>query len=854
MRELLFKQLWRKWRTHVPFLLAIVFILIFIPFSIHFLQDLNHQVHSNITHYSRGSYDLLVRPKKEFHPLENELGIVPENYIGLGEGGISIEQWEKIKSHNDVEIAAPVASLGYFTGISSSINIEEPKQSTRYSAQFFTSDGINRFPVKTTEYCIFLENYFVEKEQYRFEPLMENREMLDFCDINGVAQFPLPESYHLLVGIDAEQEQLLTGTEFNFNKPGWGSRGKYEFGLHDSIVIPVIELDHPKVSLQADISVEEVNISKDQVKVWRDRIGLKDDPNEGPVHFYQLYREPEYKQIYNKIFNMPASNQILLNVDLSSDLDGFYQKAILIHLNGNTEPLIADGKYTALIDISNAGRYFSIGNVKYEKNGDQYFVKKTGEQNGIPSYREIIEKGGPLGEQTKDGPPIITDPIDKVKLKSRKEELASSPLGIYQFAPVHYIDEAGKKKKLTPTIIPGSFISAPASGVTTIEAAKEIKGDKPIDAIRVKVAGIKGYTKEAAEKIDKVAKDIEALGLQVTTVAGASHQKLKVEVEGIGTVEEAWTTLGAAGSIISEWNLTNGILAILFIVVAVIYLWNRLLFWQTHTEKEFRLLSFLGWKSSDIIRFFRKEVISLLFFATSLSLMIMVGIGFNKQLSPYIYLSLFVSSVLAFLFMWNMVGRKIRNVFRSNENSELTPMISKNEKSSLVSRNLKHFIKYIRSPFIQLFIVSLLSSFVYLSLTETVKETNLTVLGEYINIQAGSHHFLLMIIAYVLSIFTLIESISSLFIVRKKELNIFQIVGWRKKHITRLYIQELAIWSGLAIGIGSLMTGIFFTIMYSFHVNYLMILLLSFIGFYIVVLMIGYMFIRNLLKKTSLQN
>lgn len=299
---------------NVPFLMALIFILVFIPFASSSLQELHHRVHSDITYYSRGSYDLLVRPKKEFHPLETELGIVPENYIGLGDGGISISQWETIKSHSDVEIAAPVASLGYFTGISSSINIKEPKQSTRYSVQFYSSDGIKHYPVDNEENCIILENYFVKNVNNFFEPLFENRELLNFCD--QIAKFPLPESYHLLVGIDAEQEQLLTGYEFNFNKQDWGARAKYEFGLNDAIIVPVIELDHKKVSLQADIKVEELNVSKEQVKIWREQLGLKDDPKEGPAFFDNLNREPEYAQIYKEILNMPSSSQKHLKVDL----------------------------------------------------------------------------------------------------------------------------------------------------------------------------------------------------------------------------------------------------------------------------------------------------------------------------------------------------------------------------------------------------------------------------------------------------------------------------------------------------------------------------------------------------------
>lgn len=148
--------------------------------------------------------------------------------------------------------------------------------------------------------------------------------------------------------------------------------------------------------------------------------------------------------------------------------------------------------------------------MKYEKAGDTYKVKKINEVKGIPIYRNIEEKGFNLQEVSiddskKSNISFIPDPIGKVEVdKEKQQQLASSPLGIYQFAPVYYKDiKSEKLVKMKPTITPGSFVSVPAQGVTTIEAANVIKGREPIDAIRVRVGGIDHYTEEAASKIKK---------------------------------------------------------------------------------------------------------------------------------------------------------------------------------------------------------------------------------------------------------------------------------------------------------------------------------------------------------------
>lgn len=73
-----------KWYSGI-FMIAFFFILLCFPVAIHSVFNLQQDVESNISHYARGSYDLLVRAEGNQHPLEEELGIVPENYIGFGQ-------------------------------------------------------------------------------------------------------------------------------------------------------------------------------------------------------------------------------------------------------------------------------------------------------------------------------------------------------------------------------------------------------------------------------------------------------------------------------------------------------------------------------------------------------------------------------------------------------------------------------------------------------------------------------------------------------------------------------------------------------------------------------------------------
>lgn len=71
------------------------------------------QPQSQTAEGGRPAYDLLVRPSSGISDIERKLGLVSPNALtGIG-GGITTEQWQQILSIPDVEVAAPLALLGY---------------------------------------------------------------------------------------------------------------------------------------------------------------------------------------------------------------------------------------------------------------------------------------------------------------------------------------------------------------------------------------------------------------------------------------------------------------------------------------------------------------------------------------------------------------------------------------------------------------------------------------------------------------------------------------------------------------------------------------------------------------------
>lgn len=62
---------------------------------------------------ARSAYDILVRPNGSATAIEEAEGLLQDNYLSGVFGGISVEAYEQIASLPGVEVAAPVANLGY---------------------------------------------------------------------------------------------------------------------------------------------------------------------------------------------------------------------------------------------------------------------------------------------------------------------------------------------------------------------------------------------------------------------------------------------------------------------------------------------------------------------------------------------------------------------------------------------------------------------------------------------------------------------------------------------------------------------------------------------------------------------
>ncbi|KGA97539.1 hypothetical protein AJ85_08050 [Alkalihalobacillus alcalophilus ATCC 27647 = CGMCC 1.3604] len=853
MKRMIRKNLTNKLHTNFYFIISLIIIFLVIPIALFSITKMHSQINADIINHSRGSYDILVRPPSNVTEIEKELNIVPENYLGGGNGGISLSTWEQIKEREDIEVAAPISSLGYFTGLNSTLGIlPSPEAPSTYHVEYTTSDGINEYVYNNYD-LIFLGDPEISGS---YIPLVTNEDMFFYLDWRH-ALFPLPVTYHHLVAIDPLEEEKLTTIDFTDIIFGEEKKGRAQgFGSSQEIldtveIIPVLQLQDSGISVNMNIEIGELPFNEEDTKIFEEELGV----DNRTTTFSSFFLEPEFEHFFHELLSNTEIHTTRSHIDLSPHLRPFNSEAKGFVVTENQELIDIDTyssevSYASGVSWNDITRYYLADPVPYTITEQGLMVQQVGEEAGVPTYRSIEEQGEGIREHWHSDTElsIMIDAVGFYEIGNKDESLASSPLGIYQLEPVRYINEAGESINMKPTVTAGSYVTAPAEGITNIESASFIKGDNPIDAIRVKIAGFNEYSPDAAKEIQRIATELEDLGLHVDIVAGSSLQVIDVEIEGVGTVQESWTTLGASGQIVGQWDVTNALLAITFIIVSIIYIVNRLKVWSKEKEADVHLLKILGWEHKDIKKLYLKEVFSIIVTAIMIAIWLLTSVIFYTEQSFQILFYQFIVILIALILLYLLINRHVNHLLQREKKQH--PKLVKHTKS-LLWRNISYYKQSIWATFVQILMVSSLASLVYLSLTESVAQTNLTLLGQHINASVSNWNQLIIICTFILALITIIENLSTMLQNRKKEIDTYKILGWKITSIKVLYTKEMALWTGIALLLGSILSFLLFFSFYPVTPQSSLFIFLTSLAFYLVILIIIFLILTIRLNQST---
>ncbi|AUJ23760.1 hypothetical protein [Virgibacillus dokdonensis] len=816
-----------KNKTRSSFLLFGSLLAIFVagPISIATLFDIQTEVKGNIESHARGTYDILVRPKDAQTEVEKEIGKVEENYLNYGDGGITLQQWEQMKDLEEVEIAAPVASLGYFTGDNKTFSFEFPTSSSYLELYFKTSDGINDYRITqgSSYYYMLKQNgYYTDDFDFIRKPGAESI-------YEGMRpEFTLPFTYYLTVGVDREQEEKLTGLDLSAMDNSI-TQEYQRIARQDSADrnISLIYLEDAFTPLTAHVTKATLNWSSAQTIQLKKELGLPEDQ--------AFFFSDQYDHLSKRMQEVAYTDKEEFEIDLSNHIQPFYYKPFKYHYDGNFSE-----SFNYLFGLSETPLFYRTHPIDYTiLEQDALKVVQVGKHTGVPTYREI-EKVGKSTRFSHNDSPFMLIPVGTFTTKEFQQTLAASPLGMYQQSPTTTLHEG---KNVRETITPGSFISSPAYGIIDLEDAAYIKGDSPIDAIRVKVSDISAYNQAAIDKIRRTVGHISEIGdFHITVVAGASHSPVTLDVEGIGKVEQMWTTLGAATTIAEGWNTTNILIASMFSMISILYIMNHFLFRNRTQLEERQLLYDIGWTKKAIQRFHLSEsglVASLACLFGGIILLICYFLQFIQPVA-WVAFSLFV--LCTFIIMLGCSKRFKKQKHRTWNSNKL---------KRVWMRNLAFYKNLISLSFLQLVFVTLLVNFVPAVLYVTNQTTGETHLGTYINELV----FLLMIIilgaTFYVALTTIMESISSTLLLRRDEIITLRDIGWRSKDVRLTIMKESFAWMLPAFMLGMTCSITLLFVLFTPSINVVYISLITSGCFSLISVGVAYVIVKQTLKQIA---
>ena len=399
-------------------------------------------------------------------------------------------------------------------------------------------------------------------------------------------------------------------------------------------------------------------------------------------------------------------------------------------------------------------------------------------------------------------------------------DVSHVPLETY-FPPVAILryDEQGypveSPRELRPTLNPTGYIQSPPMMLTTLEAARALRGDAAISAIRVRVDLESCHTEQpetcpltpaSQRKIETVASEIARhTSLTVDIMVGSSPTRVLVHVPGIGYVEEQWIRKGVNLTYKQGIQIGNWLLMMTLLVAAGMYTLDLAWAEVIAQRRMIALQKALGWRSCTVFGQVIGRVL-LIGVATALagSLAAWGTIRLMKWQLPAV--GLLIGFPLAMLGLATL-GSLLPAWLASR-----VPPIAEMQHGGLQHRRTGFgpalgwwsyaWSGLMRRPGRSLLTATtaaLSASLLTLLLAVTVEQQAMlsaTLLGEFILVRVEGFHYAIVSIGFSLTALSTANAMLGGIDERRREIGILKAVGWRSKSVAGLFMTE-----GILLGI-----------------------------------------------------
>ena len=591
------------------------------------------------------AYDLLVRPAGSRTALENETGTVQPNFLSGIYGGITMAQYHKIQQIAGVQVAAPVAMVGY-APILASVPIYLPaadyarpgRQLYRYTTTWVSAGGADRITQPPTYLYLTPDRITANADVSVFTEVLPGGSKAPVCsmvDAQGVSPFGTA------VQSASYCWSKTSGLAGIYYDPGRPSHGAFAFVVWElPMLIAAID---PAAEAKLDGLDRAITSGR----------YLAENAHDGSISA-PGGRQPTFPVLATSVSGLgeeavtqvqrlaaPSAPPPLDVATMTRDATAPGQTILTSTISAQQAYQQMLGQAAGRDGLDSINTYWTVGPVSYKRARDGSLVPV--QVTNPASVWQIIPALGnlltpPMDEadsQYRDVrphldtsatafpvPPVaqLTGEFDPAKIRSF-DPLSQVPLGPYRPIAAAPGNAASRQAlhggDLLPSMNLGGYVSQPVQLITTLAALPALEtsaafgGDlharDPISVIRVRVAGLTGPNALSRERINLVAQQIAArTGLDVDIVAGSSPQPTTVDLpagrfgQPALDLSEGWVKKGVAVAILTALDRQSVTLFALILVVCVLFVGNAATAAVRSRRRELGVLACLGWRPSRL--------------------------------------------------------------------------------------------------------------------------------------------------------------------------------------------------------------------------------------------------------------
>jgi hypothetical protein len=587
-----------------------------------------------VTAHFSPAYDILVRPKGSRSALETRSGTVQPNFLSGIYGGISLAQYHRIQQIPGVQVAAPIAMVGY-TLVRAGIPVLLPaadsarpgRQLYRYATTWVSAGGTIRVSQPPSFVYLTPDRLGLNSAGQTYE------------DVPGSAPVtvcPGPAAQPASPFDVAAQSEGWCWSHIN------GSAGAFTLSPPPHQAFALVTWSFPMliaaVDPAAEAKLDGLNHAVTSGRYLAEGDGHGQAANGQPT-FPVLAASTsgigEYAITQVQRLPAPAAPVRLSGATMASEAAVPGQAVLTVRTT-------AEQAYRQVLAVASEHQpvdaYLTAGPVSYRRSGDGALtplqvrnpvsVWQLGEATSAllappmdeteSQYRSL---GGhqEIGLQSGGGAPEmqLVGVFDPARIRAF-DSLSQVPLGPFQATTVAPANEATRNAlgggDLLPNLNLGGYVSQPAQLITTLsalpalEASSAFSGNThasdPISVIRVRVAGVTGPNPVSLERIREVAQQIAiGTGLDVDIVAGSSPEPTAINLPAgrYGQprldLREGWVKKGIAVAILTAVDKKSVVLFALVLVVCVLFVANSATAAVRSRRRELGVLACLGWRA-----------------------------------------------------------------------------------------------------------------------------------------------------------------------------------------------------------------------------------------------------------------